>query len=309
MNQEHIKYWQDPTLSNLELLHATYVTQTFAAHTHENYMIGVIEQGAEQFAYRKRHHIAAAGSIVLISPGEMHTGSSAAEDGWTYRALYPSIELIHRAIADLTGRSGTLPFFPEPVIDDPELMPEIFLTHRALEGQAPALERESRLLWTLSRLLVRYADDRPRPRPFAKEHRSIQRVCSYLEEHYAENISLEQLAAIAYLSPFHLLRSFRDQIGLPPHAYQMQTRIRQAQRLLGTGLPCVDIALAVGFADQSHFTKHFKRIVGVPPRLYGDAHKKGRHHLSFINVSPLTNQAIPKAKMASDSSQKPGFRD
>ena len=274
MNHEHIKFWHDATLSNLELLHATYVTHTFAPHTHEGYVIGVIEQGAEQFAYRRRQHVAPAGSIVFINPGEMHTGSSAAEHGWTYRTLYPPVELLQRAASDLTGRPHDIPFFAEPVIRDPEMMTEIAITHRALEEQASALERESRLLWTLSRLILRYADDHPRPRPFTKEHMGIQRVRSYIDENYAENISLEQLAAIAHLSPFHLLRSFRDQMGLPPHSYQIQIRIMQAKQLLRMGLLCIDAAMAVGFADQSHFTKHFKRIVGVPPGLYGRARKK-----------------------------------
>jgi AraC-like DNA-binding protein len=274
VSHEHIKFWHDATLSNLELLHATYVTHTFAPHIHEGYVIGVIEQGAEQFAYRRRQHIAPAGSIVFINPGEMHTGSSAAEHGWTYRTLYPSIDLLQRAVSDLTGRSRDIPFFAEAVVHDPEMMMEISLTHRALEEQASALERESRLLWTLSRLILRYADDHPRPHPVTKEHMAIQLVRSYLEENYAENISLEELAAIAHLSPFHLLRSFRDQVGLPPHAYQIQTRIKHAKSMLGRGLPCIDTAIAVGFADQSHFTKHFKRIVGVPPGLYSAVRKK-----------------------------------
>ncbi|MDQ6660916.1 MAG: AraC family transcriptional regulator [Chloroflexota bacterium] len=274
---EHVKFWHDATLSNLELLHATYVTHTFAPHTHEGYVIGVIEQGAEQFAYRRSQHVAPVGSIVFINPGEMHTGSSAAEHGWTYRTLYPSIELLQRAVSDLTGRQRDIPFFADPVVHDPEMMTEILLTHRALEEQASALERESRLLWTLSRLLVRYADDHPHPRPFAKEHMGIQHVRSYLEENYAENISLEQLAAIAHLSPFHLLRSFRDQVNLPPHAYQIQLRIMHAKHMLRLGLPCIDTAIAVGFADQSHFTKHFKRIIGVPPGLYSALHKKEQY--------------------------------
>jgi AraC-like DNA-binding protein len=270
---EHIKFWHDATLSNLELLHATYVTHTFAPHTHEGYVIGVIEQGAEQFAYRRRQHVAPAGSIVFINPGEMHTGSSATEHGWTYRTLYPSTELLQRAISDLTGKGRDIPFFAEAVVHDPEMLLEISLTHRALEEHTSALERESRLLWTLSRLILRYADDHPRPHPFAKEHMGIQRVRSFLEENYAANISLEQLAALAHLSPFHLLRSFRDQVGLPPHAYQIQTRVMRAKQMLRMGLPCIDTAIAVGFADQSHFTKHFKRIVGVSPGRYGTIRK------------------------------------
>jgi len=271
---EYIKFWHDPTLDNLELIHATYVTHSFSPHMHEGYVIGVIEKGAEQFAYQRRQHIAPAGSIVFINPGEMHTGSSVDKNGWTYRTLYPSIELLQQAVSDLTGKQRDIPFFAEPVVHDPEMMREITLTHRALEEQASDLERESRLLWTLARLISRYADDHPHPRLFTKEHGSVQRARAYLEENYAENISLEQLAAIANLSPFHLLRSFRGQMSLPPHAYQMYIRITHAKRMLRMGLPSVDTAIAVGFADQSHFTKHFKRIVGVPPGLYSQSHQK-----------------------------------
>jgi len=152
-------------------------------------------------------------------------------------------------------------------------MAEISLAHRAIEEQTSVLERESRLLWILSRLIVRYADDHPHPRPLTKEHSSILRVRSYLDENYAQNISLAQLAEIAHLSPFHLLRSFRNQVSLPPHAYQIQVRILRAKQMLRAGMPCADTAFTVGFADQSHFTKHFKRIVGVTPGLYNGSHK------------------------------------
>src|SRR5690349_12656322 len=108
---ERVKFWHDAALSNLELLHASYVTHAFAPHIHEGYAIGVIEKGAEQFAYRRSHHVAPVGSIVFINPGEMHTGSAAAEGGWTYRMLYPATELLQRAVSDLTGRQRDMPFF------------------------------------------------------------------------------------------------------------------------------------------------------------------------------------------------------
>jgi AraC-like DNA-binding protein len=271
---EQVKFWHEPTLHNLELLHARYVTHEFAPHTHEGYVIGVIEQGAEQFMYRRDRHVAGAGSIVFINPDEVHTGSAASEEGWTYRTLYPATELLQRAVSDMVGRERDLPFFAEPVVYDPEMAAEIALTHHVLEGPASALERESRLLWTLARLIARYADDRPQVREPYKEHGAVQLVRTYLDEHYAENVSLAELASLAQLSPFHLLRSFRRQISLPPHAYQIQLRVLRAKQLLRAGMPCVDTALAVGFADQSHFTKHFKRIVGVPPGLYSGSSPK-----------------------------------
>ena len=67
------------------------------------------------------------------------------------------------------------------------------------------------------------------------------------------------------ISPYHLARLFNSQMGIPPHAYLDSVRIRQARRLLTLGRPILEVALATGFADQSHFTRRFKRTVGVPP--------------------------------------------
>jgi AraC-like DNA-binding protein len=96
----------------------------------------------------------------------------------------------------------------------------------------------------------------------------VQRARDYLDQHYAENVTLDDLAAAASLSPFHLLRVFRRTVGLPPHAYLTGVRVRQARRLLLADLPIADVAAQTGFADQSHLSRHFKRIVGVPPGRY-----------------------------------------
>lgn len=272
--REQIRFWRDVELRNLELLLTTYVTHTFAPHMHDGYVIGVIEQGVEQFRYQKTRHVATDGCIVLINPAEMHSGSFTSEQGCIYKAFHLPIEALQQATSDLTGRHSDLPFFPEPLVHDPEVMAQLLLTHHSIAEGASTLEREARLLWTLAQLLTRYADARPRPAQLPKEPKGIGRVRSYLEEYYAENISLSFLATIAQLSPFHLLRVFRSQMQLPPHAYQMQIRVMRAKQLLQTGMPCVDAALAVGFADQSHLTKHFKRIVGVSPGVYRNAHKK-----------------------------------
>ena len=265
---------RDPAFGNLELLHANYVTHTFAPHAHEGFAIGVIEHGVETFRYRNAIHFVSAGEIVLINPGEMHTGSAAVEQGWTYRMLYPSAYLLQRAASELVGHQHGMPFFVEPVISDPTMATQIAMLHATFEENTSTLERESQLLWTLAQLIARHADSRPIPSTVTQEYGSVQRVRAYIEDHYAENISLELLAHLVNLSPFHLLRTFRNIVGMPPHMYLTQIRINSAKRLLVAGMPLAEVALLVGFADQSHFTKHFKRIVGVPPGLYAQSSKK-----------------------------------
>jgi len=274
--QEHTRFWREPALSNLELLRATYITHAFAPHTHDGYAIGVIESGAEQFKYRRSVHVAPRGSIVVINPGEMHTGEAATEQGWTYRMLYPDVSLLQRAASEVAGKQRDIPFFPSPVVDDPMLATQLLQLHATLESSPFALERDSRFLWVLAQLIVRHADAHPHTslRPLRGQHIWVQQVRAYLEDHYAENVSLEQLASFVNVSPFHLLRVFRDVVGLPPHNYLTQLRVTRARQLLHASLRPAEVALAVGFTDQSHLTKHFKSLVGVTPALY--AQGRGR---------------------------------
>jgi AraC-like DNA-binding protein len=267
-NHERTRFWHDPDIAGLELLHARYITHAFSPHLHEGFAIGVIERGAEQFAYRHAQHVAPAGSLVVINPGEVHTGEAAHASGWVYRMMYPEADVLQRAAAELAGRQRDVPFFPDPIIHDDELAQMFVRLHSAFAESSSALERESRLLWLLSHLITRYADDHAPPRSAAPEHSGVQRARAYMEQHYADNVTLDSLAAAANLSPFHLLRVFRRAVGLPPHAYLTSVRVQQARRLLRTDLSIAAVAAQTGFVDQSHLTRHFKRIVGVPPGHY-----------------------------------------
>ena len=267
--QERTKFWHAPELGKLELLHATYITHSFARHIHEGFAIGIIEQGAEGFYYRGHNYVAAAGSVVVINPGEVHTGQATTENGWTYRMLYPEVALVQRAMVEVTGQSTEIPDFPEPVIWDNYMAQLIRQMHLTLEDpSATILERESKFISTLVQLITRHATASINLRPAGEERQAVRRVRDYLEAHYAENVLLEQLAAITHLSPFHLLRAFRTETGLPPHAYLTQVRVERAKALLVQGWPVAQVAVETGFADQSHLTKRFKGIVGVAPGQY-----------------------------------------
>lgn len=275
-SQEQVKFWRWQSSPcdewhqshAVELLRAHYITHSFGRHTHDTFAIGVIQQGAEEFSYRGETHVAIAGSIALINPCEVHTGHAATEAGWTYRMLYPDVQLLQQAAMQMSESREPIPYFPNPVVYDDDLMGLMVRLHMALETHASQLEQDSRLLWTLSQLIWRYGGDRPSLQTLGNESRAIQTVRQYLEAHYAENVALKTLGAIANLSSFHLLRTFRKQVGLPPHEYLNQIRFRQAKKLLQQGYSISDVAHRTGFADQSHLTRQFKRMIGVTPGQY-----------------------------------------
>lgn len=140
--------------------------------------------------------------------------------------------------------------------------------HLTLETSDSALERQSRFLWAFAHLIQRHADNPAIERLVGQEREAVKLVRQYLEENYTQNVSLDEMAALANLSPYYLIRVFRSEVGLPPHAYLEQVRIHRARQFLRTGAPLADVAFNTGFVDQSHFTRHFKKLVGITPGQY-----------------------------------------
>lgn len=250
------------------MLRATYVNYAFSRHAHEGYGIAIVESGAMAFDYRGATHIVPAGSIGIVQPGEMHTGQAVLETGWTYRTLLPAVDWLQQAARELTERSLNLPYFAAPIIHDRRLSEHLVALHQMLETSPSALERESQFLWSMAKLVRYYASDRPTPASIGQEHRLVEQVREYLTAHYANNISLQELAQLVNLKPLRLLRTFRKHTGLPPHAYLNHVRVQRAKQLLVTGCAITDAAIATGFNDQSHLHRHFKKMVGVTPGQY-----------------------------------------
>ncbi len=270
---EQVKFWRDLHLENLELLRATYITHSFSPHVHEGFAIGVVQRGATTTSYRKAFYDMPAGTIIVINPGELHTGQAASEQGWTYRMFYPKASLLQRIASELADHPRDIPFFSSPVIHDDYLANLLLKLHRTLENHDhSAVERESRFWWTMAQLIVHYADDSPPIRPGISmpglERNCVKKVRDYIEAHYADNISLQQLASLVNLNRYHLLRLFTKTTGLPPHAYLTYVRARQAKQLLARGFPIAEVAYQTGFVDQSHMTKRFKRVFGITPGQY-----------------------------------------
>lgn len=265
---EHAHMWCVPKLGGLQLLSATFITYAFKRHMHDYFVIGMIEDGLQTFAYRGAQHRTPPGGLILLNPCEPHTGESATDAGFVYRAMYPEASLLQQIASDISERPRDVPFFPHPVVHDTPLVAEIIALHKALENAAPTLEQESRFLWTLGHLILRHADSRPPVKSIRAERHEVKRIHAYLDEHYAEDVTLEQLAALVSWSPFYLLRVFRREVGLPPHAYLENVRVRRAQEMLLQGLPLAQIAYDTGFSSQSHLTNSFKRHIAVTPGQY-----------------------------------------
>jgi AraC-like DNA-binding protein len=256
---------------HLDVFQAHFTTYAFARHWHDYYVIGLVEAGAQSFWCRNATYITPPGGLILLNPGDPHTGQAAVAAGFAYRALYPTFEHMAQAMAEF-GRPNELPRFPAFRIDDPDLAEAVRALQHAIGGDHATIERESRWLALLTALIRRYGADRPELPATGNEPRAVARVRAYVEAHYAERVTLANLAAEVGLSPFHLVRVFGRAAGMPPHVYLESVRVRHAQRLLAADQPPADVAYATGFSSQSHFTSRFRQIIGVTPAVYRAMH-------------------------------------
>lgn len=102
-----------------------------------------------------------------------------------------------------------------------------------------------------------------------KSEKSLEKLCKQLEESPENKLSIEDMAHLVYMSKYHMIRTFRMEIGLTPHQFQMQNRIRKAQHLLLDSKKSItEVALGTGFCDQSHFIRQFEKMLGITPTEY-----------------------------------------
>ncbi|XUW87614.1 AraC family transcriptional regulator [Burkholderia sp. M6-3] len=263
--QNSARYWRTPLLPGADLLTAEYHDHEFAPHWHDAYTIPVIVAGAEGYRYRGSDYVAEAGGVPIINPGELHTGSKAVEAGWRYRVTYAPVQFIHELADQIAGKPQPLPWFAPGVIHDPDLAARLANAHRMLEAGSDALAAETAMLDALSTLLVRYSQTQPEPSRVATDDTRVAVMKERLAGDLLEPVTLADVAQAAGLSPFHAARLFNRATGLPPHAWRNQIRLQRSLAPLRAGVPVTDVAAASGFTDQSHFTRHFRRMFGVPP--------------------------------------------
>ncbi len=266
---DRTKFWHNAQL-DMSLLHAFHREYAYPRHGHDHYVVCLIERGVQSFTHKGTKYVTPPSGLILINPGIVHTGEPATEQGFQMRSLYPTEMHMQTAVHQLTGHHNAIPYFRDVRIDDPDVTHSVWALHDALINGTSPLEIESRFIATLIQLIKRYGEVRSAERPFSQERDAVRLARQYLEDNFAQRISLSDLAEQVALSPYHLLRVFHAEVGLPPHTYLQDVRIRRAQRLIELGYTLADAALEVGFSSQSHLTRRFKQIVGVTPGQYAN---------------------------------------
>ncbi|MDK1476423.1 AraC family transcriptional regulator [Streptomyces sp. 549] len=263
---EWARHWRHDGLPGVDLLRAHYIQHSFPRHSHDGYTFGAVTGGIQEVGLPHGTERAGPGSVVMINPEVVHTSRAGVPEGWAYFTLYPALPLVAEVAAETTGLRGT-PGFTADVAHDPTVSHLIRAVHRSAEA-GDALAADSLLRVAVARLLRSHGGALPARSVQTAGARVAERARLLLEQRMADPPTLAALAAELGSGPFALLRAFRDRFGMPPHTWLVDARVRRARLLLEEGVPPAEAALAVGFADQPHLGRHFRRIVGVPPGAY-----------------------------------------
>ncbi|MDO4269386.1 MAG: AraC family transcriptional regulator [Eubacteriales bacterium] len=250
----------------IEAYHLGGVVQKFPNHFHEYYVIGFIEGGRRHLWCKNREYDTAPGDLILFNPRDNHYCAPVNGEVLDYRAVNIPPAVMRRAAQEITGRDEA-PYFTQNVAFQSDAAPAVGALYDAILRGAPELEKQEAFFYLLEQVLAEYAG------PFEQaalpeQSAEIRALCAYMDEHYAENLTLDDLLAMTHFGKSYLLRLFARQVGVSPYRYLQTVRLDRAGRLLEQGVPPIEAAGLTGFSDQSHFTHYFKEFIGLTPKQY-----------------------------------------
>jgi len=235
--------------------------KSFVKHFHETYTVGVTHSGVFKSNVLGEVDYSYGHSTRIINPGEVHGGDS---DAWQYTNFYPSVALMSDIYGQISG-ARNMPLFKEHIIEDAQLYSLLIRLFASVYQDTEAMIVESQLIETLSYLIQHYTDYAKPLDTAYHDTAIIKRSVEMIHDMLDSDLSLEVLASNVSLSKYHFLRIFKQQTSITPHQYILSARIQKATEQIIAGESIALASLNSGFSDQSHFTRHFKRIYGYTP--------------------------------------------
>lgn len=255
-----------PKLPHVELRMVTDSRDCYQTHTHDEYAFGVIDAGHAVFTHEEQRTALRPGMSVLMEPGMAHACNPDGQQAWSYRMLFVDAQWLHRSFQPFaSGDQAPCLHLSQHASRVPVVYQTLSHIAHALCDGTDALEVDELLLaFVAQHALVPRADTVLR----GADDSALDAVRAQIGAQVAANLSIEQLARASGWSEFHLIRKFKQAFGQTPHAFQIDQRLNMAKKLLKQGTGLADVANQLGFADQAHFQRHFKKRHATTPRNY-----------------------------------------
>jgi len=263
------EFWRDPALPQVESRRACHSRACYRAHSHPSFSIGAVDAGRSLFTGAPGGPVElCAGTLVFVPPGRVHA-CNPADTAWSYQMLHVDARW-WQAVRQEAALQDLAPLGEEPVRlrSSAASYGRFCRLNALLFSDAGRHAKEAALVEFIGDYVSEQDDRLLEPAAATRERQRLQPVFKALQEEAVDALSLGELAVLAGMSRYQLIRSFRAASGLTPHAWQLNGRINQARDRLRAGEALADIAHRLGFADQSHFQRMFKAHTGVTPGRY-----------------------------------------
>lgn len=257
-----IQFYCDKDLPFFELKSCNTSELSYKKHAHEEYSIGIVNQGRSIFWYEGEFEEIGPNTMVFLPPDLVHSCNPINQNMWEYKMIYINKSWL-QGLAKSNNRS-----FNAIVIKDVSDRKNCFSVNKMLESlqsNASPLEKETNIVTVFEQSLV---GEKKKVEINKKEYTKLTIIQDYLQSCFSEKITLDQLEAASGLNKFHIIRLFKKAFKMPPHAYQTLLRINYAKKELRRNRPLLEVAYKSGFYDQSHFIKVFKYYTGTTPDRY-----------------------------------------
>ncbi|MEU5666426.1 AraC family transcriptional regulator [Streptomyces longwoodensis] len=258
--RQEVTAWRPRVRGVTEVFHAHFTEYAYPMHVHDAWTLLIVDDGAVRYDLERHEHGTPHDTVTLLPPHVPHNGAPATPHGFRKRVVYLDASVLGE---DLIGAA-----VDGPDLRDALLRRRVGQLHTALARPGDELEAESRLTFVAEHLRARL-DERLRPTGRdARDPALARRLRELLDARVTDGVTLEEAARLLHAHPAHLVRAFSGAYGIAPHQYLTSRRVGRARRLLLDGLPPGEVATTAGFFDQAHLTRHFRRLVGVPPGRY-----------------------------------------
>ncbi len=272
--EQEIRTVKYDTELKVEAYHFQGIMQKFPNHFHEYYVIGYIEKGQRFLSCKNKEYTIEPGDLLLFNPRDNHTCEQIDGKTLDYRCINIQPETMSKTIFEITGKEY-LPYFAPQVVFHSELVAVLRELHQMIMDEERDFRKEEIFFFLLEQLIEEYTEQEV-PAGNVEPSTEARAICEFLENHYMENITLDDLCKLTGLSKYYLLRSFTKQKGISPYSYLETIRIDKSKKMLEQGVLPIHVALQTGFTDQSHFTNFFKKFIGLTPKQYMNIFKDTR---------------------------------
>jgi AraC-like DNA-binding protein len=258
-----LQFVRDPALPYLEARVVTDARRVcYAPHGHRTFSIGVITGGRSEYRIGRIRRAIGRGVTVIVDPEEIHACNPLEDRPWSYRMLYVDPDWL----GEVQGEQRRFRPHGANASEDPGLHADLFrLVDDLSDCGVDPLAKEGAAVAFFSGLKSTLGEALP---PDDRSNMGLGRAAALIADRYTDSLCLEEIRAESGLSLSHFVRAFKRRYGLTPHAYQINRRVQKGQELLRRGRPIAEVALDMGFADQAHFQRVFKRLLAVTPGRY-----------------------------------------